>query len=209
MKRSEELKHELQSGVLYDPTDLKLMLEQTKYQRKIDKYNKTPSTALGLLIRQHKLKKILGSVGKDCYIQPPFYANFGGKHVFLGEGVYINYGATFVDDANIYIGDYTMFGPNVTVVTASHPIHQDIRKYGIQYNKQVHIGKRCWIGSGAIILPGVTIGDNTVIGAGSVVTKDIPSNVVAFGNPCKKHRDITEEDLKVFDHNKPIPDEFK
>lgn len=99
---------------------------------------------------------------------------------------------------DIYVGDYTLFGPNVTVVTASHPIVPELRMPVTQYNESVRIGKNCWIGAGAIILPGVTIGDNTVIGAGSIVTKDIPANVVAVGNPCRVLREITEDDKKRY-----------
>ena len=104
--------------------------------------------------------------------------------------VYANYHLTCVDDTHIYIGDYTMLGPNVTIATAGHPILPELREKGLQYNMPVHIGRNCWIGAGAIIMPGITIGDNVVVGAGSVVTKDIPENSVAVGNPCKVIRKI-------------------
>lgn len=103
-----------------------------------------------------------------------------------------------VDDTHIYVGDYTMFGPNVTVATAGHPILPELREKAYQYNMPVHIGRNCWIDSGAIILPGITIGDNVVVGAGSVVTKDLPSNVVAVGNPCRVLRPINEQDAKYY-----------
>jgi galactoside O-acetyltransferase len=106
------------------------------------------------------------------------------------EKLYANFNLTLVDDTHIYVGDYTMFGPNVTIATAAHPIEPEVREQGYQYNKPVRIGKNCWIGAGAIIVPGITIGDHVVIGAGSVVTKDIPSNVVAVGNPCRVLREI-------------------
>ena len=137
---------------------------------------------------------MLSEIGEGCYIEPPFRSNWGGKHVHFGNNVYANFNLTLVDDTHIYVGDYTMFGPNVTVATAAHPIDPDFRMPVTQYNKAVYIGKNCWIGAGAIILSGVTIGDNTVIGAGSVVTKDIPANVVAVGNPCKVLRAINESD---------------
>jgi galactoside O-acetyltransferase len=95
-----------------------------------------------------------------------------------------------VDDTHIYVGDYTQFGPNVTLATAAHPLDPEQRQQGYQYNKPIHIGKNCWLGAGAVVLPGVTIGDNAVIGAGSVVTKDIPANVVAVGNPCRVIRKL-------------------
>ena len=109
-----------------------------------------------------------------------------------------------VDDTHIYVGDYTMIGPNVTVATAGHPILPELRKKAYQYNAPVHIGRNCWIGAGTIILPGVSIGDNTVIGAGSVVTKDIPQNVVAVGNPCRVKREINERDKEYYFRDRKI-----
>ena len=98
------------------------------------------------------------------------------------------------DITKYYIGDYTMLGPNVTIATAGHPIDPELRARGLQYNLPVRIGRNCWLGAGVIVMPGITIGDNTVIGAGSVVTKDIPSGVVAVGNPCKVLREVGEKD---------------
>ena len=134
----------------------------------------------------------------------PFYTNWGGKHVHLGKNVYANFHLTCVDDTHIYIGDYTMIGPNVTIATAAHPILPTLREQGYQYNAPVHIGKNCWLGAGVIILPGITIGDNTVIGAGSVVTKDLPANVVAVGNPCRILRPIGEKDKQYYYKDKEI-----
>jgi galactoside O-acetyltransferase len=111
---------------------------------------------------------------------------------------------TLVDDTHIYVGDYTMIGPNVTVATAGHPILPELREMAYQYNASVRIGRNCWIGAGVLILPGVTIGDNTVIGAGSVVTKDIPANVVAVGNPCRVLRPIGDRDRQYYFKDKPI-----
>jgi galactoside O-acetyltransferase len=118
--------------------------------------------------------------------------------------VYANFNLTCVDDTHIYVGDNTMFGPNCVLATAGHPINPELREKGYQYNMPIHIGKNCWLGAGVIVLPGVTIGDNSVIGAGSVVTKDIPSNVVAVGNPCKVIREINEHDLKYYFKDKEI-----
>ena len=106
-----------------------------------------------------------------------------------------------MDDTHIYIGDHVMIAPNVTIATGTHPISPKLRQKGIQYNLPVHIGKNVWIGSGVQIMPGVTIGENTIIGAGSVVTKDIPSDVVAFGNPCKVVREISERDNQYYRKN--------
>ena len=122
----------------------------------------------------------------------------------FGNNVYANFNLTCVDDAVIYIGDKVMFGPNVTIATANHPINSKLREKAYQYNREVHIGNNVWIGANTVVVPGVTIGDNSVIGAGSVVTKDIPANVVAVGNPCKVLRQIGEHDNKYFYKNEEI-----
>ena len=106
------------------------------------------------------------------------------------------------------MGDYTMFGPNVTIATAGHPILPELREKAYQYNAPVHIGKNCWIGAGAIILPGITIGDNVVVGAGSVVTKNLPSGVVAVGNPCSILRKVNERDREYYFKNKKMPQDL-
>ena len=154
------------------------------------------------------LKQMLAEVGENCYIEPPFHANWGGRHVHFGKNVYANFNLTLVDDTHIYVGDCTMFGPNVTVCTAAHPVLPELREKGLQYNAPVRIGRNCWIGAGAIILPGITIGDNSVIGAGSVVTKDVPVNVVAVGNPCRVLRPIGEKDRTFYFRDQRIPPEY-
>lgn len=152
---------------------------------------------------------MFAEIGEGCYIEPPFHSNFGGGHCHFGKMVYANFNLTLVDDTHIYVGDYTMFGPNVTVATAGHPICPELREKVYQYNMPVHIGKNCWIGAGVLIMPGVTIGDNTVIGAGSVVTKDIPANVLAFGSPCRVQREIGEHDREYYWRDRKIPQEIK
>ncbi len=122
--------------------------------------------------------------------------------------VYANYNLTCVDDTHIYIGSYTMIGPNVTIATAGHPVLPGLREKLYQYNMPVHIGRNCWIGAGVIIVPGITIGDNAVIGAGSVVTKDIPSNVVAVGNPCRVMREVNENDREYYFKDRAINPEY-
>ena len=128
----------------------------------------------------------------------------GGHHVHFGKNIYANFGLTLVDDTYIYVGDYTMFGPHVTVATAGHPIEPGLREKGMQFNMPVRIGRNCWIGANVVILPGVTIGDNVVIGAGSVVTKDIPDNVVAVGNPCRILREVGEHDRTYYYKDRKI-----
>ena len=127
-----------------------------------------------------------------------FRSNWGGRHVHFGRNIYANFNLTLVDDTHIYVGDNTMFGPNVVVATAGHPLLPELREQGFQYNAPVHIGRNCWIGAGAILLPGVTVGDNAVIGAGSIVTKDVPASVLAVGNPCRVLREIGEHDRAYY-----------
>ena len=131
------------------------------------------------------LKQQLASFGENNIIEVPINTNCGGKNLHIGSGVYINFGLSLVDNGNIYIGDNTFIGPNVSILTLNHAVNPNERALGGIEIKDVIIGKNVWIGAGVIIFPGVTIGDNSVIGAGSIVTKDIPSNVLAYGNPCK------------------------
>lgn len=195
-------KQRMEAGLLYDPADEEIMREQTPCARGLKEYN---TLGLGDEARMRELLcGMLAEVGEGTYIQPPFYANWGGKHVHIGKGVYANFRLTLVDDAHIYIGDHTMIGPNVTLTTATHPVSPALRERGIQYNKEIRIGKNVWIGAGVTVLPGVTIGDNSVIGAGAVVTRDIPANVVAVGVPCRVMRAIGERDALLYDHDKPV-----
>lgn len=189
-------------GELYLPNDESIVTEQLNCLDKLYDYNMTrPSEQQR---REELLREMLAESGEGCYIEPPFHANWGGKHVHFGKFVYANFNLTLVDDTHIYVGDYTMFGPNVTVATAGHPILPELREKVYQYNAPVRIGRNCWIGAGAIILPGITIGDNTVVGAGSVVTKDLPPNVIAAGNPCKVMRWIGQRDKEFYFKGKKI-----
>lgn len=175
-------KNKMHTGELYLPSDDEIMKWQTKCLDRLYDFNRTRPTEYEKCAAL--LKEMFAEIGEGCYIEPPFHSNFGGGHCHFGKMVYANFNLTLVDDTHIYVGDNTMFGPNVTVATAGHPINPILREKAYQYNMSVHIGKNCWIGAGVLIMPGVTIGDNTVIGAGSIVTKDIPSNVLAFGSPC-------------------------
>ena len=196
------MKEKMHTGELYLPGDEEIVKEQIVYQDLLCEYNQTKPSEYEK--RASLLKRMLGDCGENVYIEAPFYANFGGHHCHFGDFVYANYHLTCVDDTHIYVDEYTMFGPNVTIATAGHPILPELRKELYQFNMPVHIGKCCWIGAGAIIMPGVTIGDNTVIGAGSVVTKDIPANVVAVGNPCRVMRSINEHDKEFYFKNRRI-----
>lgn len=186
----------LHTGELYLPGDEEIMSEQLLCLEKLYDFNAT--RPLEQEKRQKLLKEMFAEIGEDCYIEPPLHANFGGKHVHFGNEVYANFNLTLVDDTHIYVGDSTMLGPNVVIATAGHPILPELREKAYQFNKAVHIGKNCWLGAGVLVMPGVTIGDNTVVGAGSVVTKDLPPNVIAVGNPCKVLREISDRDREYY-----------
>ena len=186
----------LHTGEIYFPGDPEIHKEQTACQEKLYDFNQTRPSELEK--RTAMLSDMFAEIGEGCYIEPPLHANFGGKFVHFGKWIYANYNLTLVDDTHIYVGDDTMFGPNVTIATAGHPIAPELRCRGLQFNMPVRIGRNCWLGAGVIVMPGVTIGDNVVIGAGSVVTKDIPSNVVAVGNPCRVLREVGERDREFY-----------
>jgi galactoside O-acetyltransferase len=192
----------MHSGEIYNPSDDAIFEEQLRCLDRLYDFNATRPTEMEK--REELLRTMLAEVGENCYIEPPFHSNWGGKNVHLGKNVYFNFNVTLVDDTHIYVGDYTMLGPNVVVATAGHPILPELREKALQFNLPVKIGRNCWLGAGVIVLPGVTIGDNTVIGAGSVVTKDIPANVVAVGNPCKVLREINEHDREFYCKNRRI-----
>lgn len=196
------MKDKLHTGELYLPGDEEILRDQTKRLDRLYDFNRTRPTEAGK--RQALMKEMFAEIGEGCYIEPPFYANMGAGHVHFGNNVYCNFGVTMVDDTHIYVGDNTMIGPNVTVATAGHPILPELREKGYQYNAPVRIGRNCWIGAGAVILPGVCIGDNSVIGAGSVVTGNIPSDVVAVGNPCRVLREINDRDSEYYYKDKRI-----
>ena len=195
----------MHDGELYFPNDGEIMRDQLVRIDRLRDYNMTRSTDMAK--REELLKEMFAEIGEGCYIEPPFFSNFGGGHCHFGKNVYANFNLTLVDDTHIRVGDNTMFGPNVTVATAGHPIEPILREKGLQYNAPVTIGRNCWIGAGAVILPGVSIGDNTVIGAGSVVTKDIPAGVVAVGNPCRVLREVGERDREFYFKDRRIKPE--
>ena len=195
-------KEKIHSGNIYFPNGEEIIAEQLAYLDLMDEYNRTPRRLVAE--RAAMLHKLFAEVGENCYIESPYFGNWGGHHVHLGNNVYANAGLKLVDDTHIYIGDCTMLGPNVVIATAGHPIDPTLRAKALQYNLPVTIGRNCWLGAGVIVMPGVTIGDNSVIGAGSVVTKDIPANVVAVGNPCRVMRPIGEHDKKFYWRDKTI-----
>ncbi|GKS13502.1 galactoside O-acetyltransferase [Paenibacillus chitinolyticus] len=147
--------------------------------------------------RNELLRPLLGRTGKVFFIEPPFRCDYG-YNISLGESFYANYNLTVLDCNRVTIGNNVLIGPNVSVFTAGHAIHPELRVNEVEYALPISIGNNVWIGGGAILNPGVSIGNNTIIGSGSVVTKDIPANVIAAGNPCRVLRPITEDDRNQF-----------
>ena len=190
-----DTRERMKDGRLYFCTDEEIANEQLKCLDLLYDYNQTRPTEQPK--RRELLKVLLAEVGENCYIEPPLHANWG-RNTHLGSNVYANFNLTLVDDTDIYIGDSVMIGPNVTIATAGHPVDPELRRKVAQFNIPVRIGNNVWIGAGAVILPGVTIGDDSVIGAGSIVTKDIPAGVVAVGNPCRVLRPISGRDREFY-----------
>ena len=143
------------------------------------------------------IKALFGKTGKNILIEPPFHCDYGWN-IEVGENFSANYNLTVLDVGKVTIGDNVMIAPNVSIYTAGHPVHPESRNSGYEYGIPVSIGNNVWIGGNVVILPGVSIGDNVVIGAGSVVTKSIPDNVIAAGNPCRIIREITESDRRFY-----------
>ena len=197
---------QLHDGSLYDPNDSDVMREQLLCLDRLFAFNQLPPSKVKE--RAAMLRQMFAEVGEGCYIESPLHANWGGKHVHFGCNVYANFGLTLVDDTHIYVGDRTKLGPGVIIATAGHPILPELRQKAMQYNMPVRIGSNCWLGAGVIVLPGVNIGDNTVVGAGSVVTKDLPANVVAVGNPCRVLRQIGQRDREFYFKDRKIDGKF-
>jgi len=170
------------AGELYNALDPQLIRERVNARRLTRQYNLSTETELKK--RNFILKELLGKYSHGVYIEPDFRCDYG-YNIFLGNEVFINFGCIFLDVNTITIGDQTMLGPYVQLYTATHPLDAENRCDGPELGKPITIGSKCWVGGCVIINPGLIIGDNTTIGAGSVVTKDIPPNAFAAGNPCK------------------------
>lgn len=180
------------------------VMEEQKVCRKIIQRLNTADRAdfdeIGRIVEE-----LLGKSEK-AFINPPFYCDYG-SHIEVGKNFYANYNCTIIDVAKVRIGDNCMLAPNVAIYTAGHPVHPESRNSMYEYGLEVTIGDNVWIGGNVVILPGIKIGSNTVIGAGSVVTKDIPDWVVAGGNPCRVLRKITEADRKFYYRDREFDDE--
>ena len=198
----EETRQRMKDGRLYASNSPELFAEQGRRRDLLDAYNALPFSSMEE--RDALLLELVAEAGEGCMIEPPFYANWGGANLHLGNNVYANMGLCLVDDADIFIEDNVMIGPNVTISTASHPISPRLRALGLQYNKPVRICEGAWLGAGCIVLQGVTIGKGSVVGAGSVVTGDVPAGVVAVGCPCRVLRAIDEDDGRTYDHGKAV-----
>ena len=184
-------------------SDETVMSEQAKCRRILQKLNFMDRADFGAIAET--VKELLGK-SEEAFINPPFYCDYG-SHIEVGKNFFANYNCTIIDVAKVKIGDNCMLAPNVAIYTAGHPIHPATRNSGYEYGKEITIGDNVWIGGNTIICPGVRIGNNVVIGAGSVVTKDIPDWCIAVGNPCKVQRMITEEDRRKLYKDEEIDEE--
>jgi maltose O-acetyltransferase len=184
-------KQKMIAGELYDPLDTELSTDRVSTRLLLKQLNDSREDQSEL--RNELLNKLISSLGENVWIQPPFYCDYG-YNIKLGDKVFFNFNCVVLDVAQVTIGDRTLIGPNVQIYTATHPLDHQQRASGLEFAKPISIGKDVWIGGSAIICPGVTIGDRSVIGAGSVITKDIPANVLAAGNPCKVIRPLTEKE---------------
>lgn len=181
-------KDKMLAGELYDPLDAELVAARERARNICWDLNATREADADR--RRELLKQLFGKGGDSVWMQPPFFCDYG-SNIFLGERVFFNFNCVVLDVCTVTIGDYTLFGPAVQIYTAMHPMNAELRRTQ-EFGKPVVIGSDAWVGGGAIICPGVTIGSKTVIGAGSVVTRNIPDSVFAAGNPCRVLREISD-----------------
>ncbi|MEG0468721.1 sugar O-acetyltransferase [Amedibacillus sp. YH-ame10] len=194
----------MEQGYLYtDYGDGKQHLEDQRLQCQELLYDYNATRPSEVPQRKELLGKLLKESGKGCWIEPPFKCAYGNR-IHIKDYFYSNFNLVIVDDVDVYIGNYVMFAPNVCITTTGHPIAPSLRKKGIQFSSSVYIEDDVWVGSNSVILPGVRIGKGSVIGAGSVVTHDIPEGVVAYGSPCRVIRPITSQDDKMYFKDKEV-----
>jgi maltose O-acetyltransferase len=179
------------AGELYDPLDPQLIAERIQTRLLLKELNDLREDDAEN--RTRVLQELIPGAGTGLWIQPPFYCDYG-NNICVGEKVFFNFNCVVLDVAPVTIGSRTMCGPNVQIYTATHPLNYRERSSGLEYAKPITIGEDVWIGGNAVICPGVTIGHRSIIGAGSVVTKNIPPDVLAAGNPCKVIRPLHEND---------------
>ncbi|TXE12076.1 sugar O-acetyltransferase [Seonamhaeicola algicola] len=188
-------KQKMLAGKPYKAFDLELLTERQNTKEAIFNFNNLNPKQIQA--RNAIIKKLFGSVKDNFFIEPPFRCDYG-YNIEIGNNFYSNYNLVILDCAKVSIGNNVFIAPNVGIYTAGHPIHHEPRNNEFEYAFPIHIGNNAWIGGNTVINPGVTIGNNVVIGSGSVVTKNIPDNVIAFGNPCKIYREITEKDKQFY-----------
>ena len=188
-------KEKMLAGLPYKGFDPELLSERQRAKELIFEFNALRPT--NIEERNVLLKSLLGKTGENFFFEPPFRCDYG-YNIEIGENFYTNYNLIVLDCAKVSIGNDVLIGPNVGIFTAGHPLHPEIRKQEWEHAYPIRIGNSVWIGGHVVINPGVKIGDNSVVGSGSVVTKDIPPNVFAAGNPCKVIREITEDDRKSY-----------
>jgi maltose O-acetyltransferase len=181
-------KEKMLAGELYDPFDAELVQARERARDLCQDLN--ASREGDQEVRRRILVRLFGSGGASVWMQPPFYCDYG-SNILLGERVFFNFNCVVLDVCQVKIGDFTLFGPAVQIYTATHPMNAEKRR-AQEYGKPIEIGSDVWVGGGAVICPSVKIGSKSVIGAGSVVTRDIPDGVFAAGNPCRVIREITE-----------------
>ena len=195
------IRERMKKGMLY--TDMGEGLEEERIRCKELVYDYNNTRPRESERRSELLKEILGTAGKNIFIEPPFHMAYG-TNVHVGDNFYANFNLVIVDDIDVYIGDNVMIAPNVTISPTGHPVNLETRITGKQFSIPVTIEDNVWIGANSVILPGIKIGKNSVIGAGSVVTKDVPENVVAVGNPCRVLREINDRDKEFYYKNMRI-----
>jgi len=178
-------------GELYDPSDAELEEDRLRARAILARYNTTPD----LQLREELLRSLFQSAGKKFLFEPPFHCDFG-YNISIGDDVFANVGCVFLDGSTIAIGNRVLFGPHVQLYTEGHPLEWELREADFEKCAPIAIGDTVWIGGNTVVCPGVTIGEHTVIGAGSVVTKHIPPGVLAVGNPCRVIRDLTQAEMR-------------
>lgn len=188
-------KERMISGALYNSNVTELVNDRKHARKLLRAFN--ASTEEEAKLRKSILKDLLGDVHENYHIEPPFRCDYG-YNIQIGEDFYANFDCIFLDVCKIVIGNNVMFGPRVCLYTATHPLDPKVRNTGIELGTKIEIGSNVWIGGNTVVNPGVTIGDNVIVGSGSVVTKDIPDNAIAVGNPCKVLRFLTESDTEYW-----------
>lgn len=181
----------LQAGMVYNDFDSDLFMRRVEAKKLFREYNRTGDDDTAL--RRKLMEQLFKHVGTEVWIEPDFRCEFG-KNIVIGNNVYINFGCIILDCAEVTIGDNVLLGPNIGIYAANHSLDAEERINGGCCGKPVHVGNNVWLGGDVKILPGVSVGDNTIIGTGSIVTKDIPEGVIAVGNPCRVIRAVTEAD---------------